>query len=60
MAFVHRFEDQTRPLPKSDSSAQALKFIGQLLIATVLLAFLIGVGWMLTTGDSGMLMRLLR
>jgi hypothetical protein len=57
--FVHRFQDQTRPLATGDGRAQALKFIGRLLIATLLLAFLTAVGWTLYTGDSGSLMRLL-
>ncbi len=57
--FVHRFEDQTRPLAKGDGAAQALKFLSRLLIATFLLAFLTIVVWILYTGDSGSLRRLL-
>jgi len=57
--FVHRFEDQSRPLGKFDGAAETARFLGRLTLATLLVGFLAGVSWMMATGDSRMFMRML-
>jgi predicted secreted protein len=56
--FVYRFEDQSRPLGKNDGAAETVKFLGQLLLATLMVAFLCGLSWMMATGDSRFFMRI--
>ncbi|MBB4199564.1 hypothetical protein CCR94_08570 [Rhodoblastus sphagnicola] len=55
--FVHRFEDQTRPVGKHDGAAETVKFVGQLLLGTLTVAFLCGISWMMASGDSRFFMR---
>jgi hypothetical protein len=55
--FIHRFEDESRPLGKYDGAAETVKFVGQLLMGTVTVALLCGVSWMMATGDSRLFMR---
>ena len=57
--FVHRFQDQSRPLGKFDGAAQTVKFLGQLMLATLLVGFLAGLSWMMATGDPRFFMRIL-
>jgi len=58
--FVHRFEDQSRPLGKFDGAAETARFLGRLTLATLLVGFLAGVSWMMATGDSHAFMRILK
>lgn len=58
--FVYRFEDQSRPLGKFDGAAETVKFLGRLLLAALLVAFLTGIAWMMATGDSLFFMRYLK
>ena len=56
--FVHRFEDQSRPLGKFDGAGQTVKFLGQLLLATLLVGFLAGLSWIMASGNSRFFMRI--
>jgi hypothetical protein len=56
--FVYRFEDQSRPLGKFDGAAQTVKFLGRLMLATLMVAFLAGLSWMMASGDSRFFMRI--
>jgi len=58
--FVHRFEDQSRPLGKHDGAAETVKFLGQLLLATLLVGFLAALSWMMATGDARFFMRMIQ
>jgi hypothetical protein len=57
--FVHRFEDQSRPIGKHDGAAETVKFLGQLLLATLLVGFLVGLSWMMATGDARFFLRII-
>ena len=55
--FIHRFEDESRPLGKHDGAAETVKFLGQLFLAVLMVAFLCGLSWMMASGDSRFFMR---
>ncbi|MCW2275238.1 hypothetical protein GJ654_14540 [Rhodoblastus acidophilus] len=57
--LVYRFEDQSRPLGKFDGAAQTVQFLGRLVLATLLVGFLAGLSWMMASGDTRFLMRVL-
>lgn len=57
--FVYRFEDQSRPLGKFDGAAQTVKFMGRMVLATLLVSFLSGLSWLMAGGDPRFFMRVL-
>lgn len=57
--FVHRFEDQSRPIGKYNAAGETRAFLGRLFMGTLAVAFVSSLAWMMASGDSRFFMRVM-
>lgn len=51
--FALRYKENNRPAPRRQSFAASLVFVIQSVAAILLIGVMLGLGWVMATGDTG-------